>query len=79
MANESAYITVESINGKHDMKEIKRVLDSITGVTSVSVNPEKNQLAVDYESASASYDEIENCLNKMGYQIIGDNSDISTR
>ena len=37
MAKESAYFTVGGISGKHDVKEIKRGLDTLPGVLSVSV------------------------------------------
>ena len=48
MPRESAYMIVERVNGKHDLKEIKRGLDRLHGVTSVSVNPSHNLVAVDY-------------------------------
>ncbi|RGB67949.1 MULTISPECIES: heavy-metal-associated domain-containing protein [Oscillospiraceae] len=79
MANETAWIMVENVDGKRDLGQIKRQLDTLHGVSSVSVNEQTNRIAVDYDSSGASYDKIENCLNKMGYQIIADASDISTR
>lgn len=79
MANETANFIVESIDNKHDVKEIKRELDSLHGVTSVSVTPEHNLVCVDYDSSGTSYDEIENRLNKMGFEIAADASAINTR
>ena len=46
MAKESAYFTVGGISGKHDVKEIKRGLDTLPGVLSVSVGG--GRVAVDY-------------------------------
>ena len=79
MPHESAYFIIESIDGKHDLKDIKQSLDRLHGVTSVSVNTAHNLVAVDYNSAGTSYDQIENRLNKLGFQIAADASDIHTQ
>lgn len=70
---------VEPVGGKHDLKEIKRGLDQLHGVTSVSVNPAHNLVAVDYDSSSTSYDAIEHQLNRLGFEIAADASNINTR
>ena len=79
MPKESAYFIAKSVDGKHDMKRIKRELDRLHGVTSVSVGLRHNLVCVDYDSSGASYDRIEHCLNGMGYEIAADASDIHTR
>ena len=79
MTNEGACFMVGGIYGKGDIKAVEKKLDALHGVSSVGVRAEKNLVAVDYDSSGASYDEIEHCLNQMGYQIIADESDISTR
>ena len=79
MPRESAYMIVERVNGKHDLKEIKRGLDRLHGVTSVSVNPSHNLVAVDYDSSGTSYDVIEHQLNTLGYEVAADASNINTR
>lgn len=79
MPNESAYFIVEDTIGKHNLKEIKQKLDTLHGVSSVSVNSEHHLVCVDYDSSGASYDRIENCLNRMGYEIAADASRIHTR
>lgn len=79
MANETANLIVENVSGKHDVKEIKRELDAIHGVTSVSVNEQRNLVCVDYDSSGASYDEIEHCLNTMGFSVAADASEIQSR
>ena len=79
MPSESAYMIVERVSGKHDLMEIKRGLDQLHGVTSVSVNPSHNLVAVDYDSSGTSYDAIEHQLNKLGYEVAADASNINTR
>ena len=75
MPRESAYMIVERVNGKHDLKEIKRGLDRLH----VSVNPSHNLVAVDYDSSGTSYDAIEHQLNTLGYEVAADASNINTR
>lgn len=79
MPHESAYFIVENIGGKHECKDIKQKLDTLHGVSSVSVNTEHHLVAVDYDSSGVSYDGIEHCLNKMGFEIAADASLINSR
>lgn len=79
MPNESAYFIIENVDSKHNLKDVKSGLDSLPGVSSVSVNIDSHLVSIDYDSSGVSYDKIENCLNKMGYQIAADASDIRTR
>jgi copper chaperone CopZ len=79
MAKESAYFIARNSDGQHGRKELKQKLDQLSGVTSVSVNPKNHLVAVDYESSRVSYDQIENCLNHLGYEIAADASLINTR
>lgn len=69
MAKESVYFTLQSIDGKHDTKQLKRELDKYPGVISVSVNPEKDSLAVDFDSTGVKSEQIANRVTKLGYQI----------
>lgn len=54
-------------------------MDRLHGVTSVSVNPSHNLVAVDYDSSGTSYDAIEHQLNTLGYEVAADASNINTR
>ena len=56
MAKESAYFTVGGISGKHDVKEIKRGLDTLPGVLSVSVGG--GRVAVDFDTTGTRRDRI---------------------
>lgn len=69
LAKESAYFKLNDIDGKHDTKELKRELDTFRGVISVSVNKEKNTLAVDFDSSGVNSEQIAKRVEKLGYQI----------
>lgn len=68
MSKESAYFQLSALSGTHDTKELKRELDAFHGVLSVSVNTEKNLLAVDYDSTGVTCDRLEKRLKQLGYQ-----------
>lgn len=69
MAAESTYFHLENLDGKHNMKEIKRGLDELHGVTSVSVNTDTHYVAVDYDGEDVTPHQIEKKLCKMGYVV----------
>jgi copper chaperone CopZ len=69
MSKESAYFQISDITGNHDSKELKRELDAFHGVLSVSVNAEKNTLAVDYDNTGITCDGLERRLEQLGYQV----------
>lgn len=71
MSKESAYFQLGDIAGLHGTKELKRELSAFPGVLSVSVNTEKNTLAVDYDSTGACCDRLEKRLEQLGYQVQG--------
>ncbi|WMJ23312.1 heavy-metal-associated domain-containing protein [Paludicola sp. MB14-C6] len=69
MSKESAYFTLKSIDGKRDLKELKKELNKYPGVISVSVNPVKNTLAVDYDTTGVYQPQIQERIEKLGYEI----------
>ena len=73
MAKESAYFTVGGISGKHDVKEIKRGLDTLPGVLSVSVGG--GRVAVDFDTTGVQSSRIERQLAEMGYQVLNSGND----
>ena len=75
MSKESAYFIIENLNGKHDLKQIKRELDTLRGVISVSVNTDNHRVAVDFDNTGVTHSRIEKNLNKMGYQITADSGE----
>ena len=70
MAKESACFTVGGISGKHDVKDIKRGLDTLPGVLSVSVSGD-GRVAVDFDTTGVQSSRIEKQLSDMGYQVQG--------
>ena len=72
MSKESAYFILENMNGKHDLKQIKRDLDTLHGVISVSVNTQSHKVAVDFDNTGVTHSQIEKNLNKMGFNITSD-------
>ena len=46
----SAYFTLEEISNKHDVKAIKRELDTLPGVLSVSISDDSKRVAVDFDT-----------------------------
>lgn len=66
MSKQSAYFTVSGLDGKHQVKKIKKVLDGLPGILSVSANTENNRVAVDYDSSGIDLHEIENQFKDIG-------------
>ena len=69
MTKASACFTVGGISGKHDVKEIKRELDTLPGVLSVTVSNE-SLVSVDFDTTGVQAGRIEKQLTDMGYQVV---------
>ena len=74
MTKASACFTVGGISGKHDVKEIKRGLDTLPGVLSVTVSGE-SRVSVDFDTTGVQSDRIEKQLADMGYQVVNSRTD----
>ena len=72
MAKKSAYFTVRDAHSKHDVQSLKKGLDELPGVLSVSVNAQNSKIAVDYDSTGVQQKQIAYKLCKMGYDIMED-------
>lgn len=79
MTGETANFIARDADNKHDMQKIKLGISRLPGVKGVDVNEVHGLVTVDYDSAGVSYDKIENCLNRLGYDIAADASNIQTR
>lgn len=75
MSKASAYFTLGGINGKHDKNKLKRELDTLPGVSSVSVSDDPFRVAVDFDTTGIQSDRIQQRLEKMGYEILDSRSD----
>lgn len=69
MAKASMYFELENLDGKHDAKELKREIDLIPGVISVSVNDDRKRVAVDYDTTGADHQKIRKRLDELGFTI----------
>ena len=67
MSKQSAYFRVPDLSGDHGSKDIKKTVDGIHGVISVSVNASTNKVAVDYDSTGTSCDLIKSTIEEAGY------------
>lgn len=70
MSKSSIYFTVDHVNGKHDVKELKRELDTFPGVISVSVNDKTESIAVDFDTTGVQQEQLQKRIEKLGYGII---------
>lgn len=68
MAHLSTYFSLEDMAGKHDAALLKRELDTLPGVTSVSVG-EGGCLAVDYDTTGIRQEEILQKVRELGFQL----------
>ena len=65
----SAYFTVTNLGGKHGAKELKRALDTMSGVSSVSVSQKSGSIAVDYDTTGESCEKIQKAITELGYDV----------
>lgn len=69
MSKASLYFTVDNVNGAHDVKQLKRELDTFRGVLSVSVNDRTENIAVDFDTTGVKPEQLETRIEKLGYKI----------
>lgn len=70
MSKASVYFTLGNLHGKHDVKELRRELDTLPGVFSVSVSESGNGVAVDFDTTGVQSGRIKKQIEKMGYEIL---------
>lgn len=66
MSKQSAYFKVPGLDGKHPVKKIKRALDELPGVFSVSANTEQDRVTVDYDDSGIDITAIKNQFRGIG-------------
>ncbi|MDF3006116.1 MAG: copper chaperone [Oscillospiraceae bacterium] len=71
MSKASAYFNVTNVNGKHDVKQLKRELDTFRGVISVSVNDLTECIAVDFDTTGVKTDQLAKKIETLGFEITG--------
>ena len=68
MAHLSTYFSLENAGDRHDEKRLKQGLDTLPGVTSVSLSG-RGCVAVDYDSTGVRQEEIRRKVQELGYQL----------
>lgn len=68
MAHLSTYFSLENGGTLPDEKLLKRGLDALPGVTSVSVS-DRGCVAVDYDSTGVRQEQIRQRVQELGYQL----------
>ena len=76
MSKASVYFTLGNLHGKHDAKELRRELDTLPGVFSVSVSDSSRGVAVDFDTTGDQSDSIKKQLEKMGYEVLDSKLDV---
>ena len=71
MAHLSTYFSLENAGDKHDEKLLKQGLDTLPGVTSVSLS-DRGCVAVDYDSTGVRQEQIRQRVQELGYQLKGE-------
>ena len=69
MSKASAYFILENVNSMRNIKEIKRELDAVPGVISVSAAKGKQKVAVDFDTTGTDETVLEKKLSKMGFHV----------
>ncbi|WP_444641485.1 heavy-metal-associated domain-containing protein [Caproiciproducens sp. R1] len=75
MAKASAYFDLENMTDQKDVQTIKKELDTLHGVISVSTNTHTGRVAVDYDTTGVEQSRIENKLQRLGYKIRAEKSE----
>ena len=74
MTRANACLTAGGPSAKHDVKEIKRELDTLPGVLAVTVSNE-SRVSVDFDTTGVQTGRIERQLTDMGYQVLNSKTD----
>lgn len=68
MARLSVYFSLKDIGDSHQRAQLKQGLDTLPGVTSVSIN-DRGYLAVDYDSTGVRQEDIRRKILDLGFSI----------
>ncbi len=69
MPKASMYFNLPDLHSKQDSAKIKRDLDAVPGIFSVSVNAERGRVAVDYDTTGTGPEQIRGRIQKCGFEI----------
>lgn len=72
---ENSVFKIDELSGKHTQKLVKQALDTLPGVTSVSIQQGVDRVAVDFDSTGVSHQKIKEKLIQMGLGVTAETSD----
>jgi copper chaperone CopZ len=72
MAKASIYFDLENLDGKRGAAKVKRQLNTLPGVISVSINDNHKRVAVDFDTTGANQSQIRKQLDGLGLTICGE-------
>lgn len=75
MSKASVYFTLGGSCNKQDAKAIKRELDALPGVRSVSISGSVDRVAVDFDTSGIRPERIQKRLEDMGCQVLNSEPD----
>jgi len=78
MPKESICFLLPEMSESHDPKKIKKAVNGLRGIISVSVNSKSKKVAVDYDNSGTYGEEITNRITEIGFspQIIDEQEHI---
>lgn len=62
-------VCFQSTSSTPDYEALKSQLSSLYGVTSMEINSKKQNVSVDFDDTYTSVDQIQECLDAIGYQL----------
>lgn len=72
MPKASVYFDLESTADQRDSEEIKRRIDRIPGVISVSVSRGRSRVAVDFDTTGTGPEKLRGALKECGCRVSGE-------
>lgn len=66
---ETSVFKIDELSGERTAREIKRALDGLPGVKSVSISREDERVTVDFDSTGVSHQKIKNRLVELGFGV----------
>ena len=63
-------LKVQGMSCGHCVNSVEMGVGELEGVSSVAVDLEKGEVAVDYDAAKTSLDEIQEAIQEQGYDVV---------
>ncbi len=67
---ETTKLHVDGMSCSHCAASVKRAVEALAGVRSVSVSLESGEVTVDFDGTAASVDQIADAIMEEGYEVV---------